>query len=109
MRAKLECLRGKFDEIKMVEGENIVQYYVRIKEVVNSIRWSYGKIDDETVINKVLRTLLPIYAIRVSVIQELRCTPSNKLTLEGVIHRLTKSEMSNFDNFTPTIEFSFKS
>ena len=57
-----------------------------------------------------MRTLLPIYAIRFFAIQELRCTPGNTLTLEGVVGRLTTFEMSNFDNYTPTtIEFSFKS
>ena len=61
-------------------------------------------------IKKVLRTPLPIYVIRVSAIQELKCTPSNKLTLEGVVGRLTAFELSNFDNFTPTyVESSFKS
>ena len=61
LRVKLESLRGKFEEMRMMEGENIVQYCERIKEVVNAIRRENGKIDDEIVINKVLRTLLPIY------------------------------------------------
>ena len=61
-------------------------------------------------IKKLLRTLLPINAIRVFVIQELRCTPGNNLTLQGVIGRLTNFEMSNFDNLFPTnIESTFKS
>lgn len=56
-------------------------------------------------ISKVLRNLLPIYVIRVSAIQELRCTPGNNLSLEGVIGRLIAFEMSNLDNYTPaTIE-----
>ena len=54
---------------------------------------------DETDINKVLRTLLPIYAISVSSIQELRCVPSSNITLEGLMGRLTSFELSNFDNF----------
>lgn len=37
------------------------------------MRGANDKIDDDTVLRKVLRTLLPIYAIRVSTIQELRC------------------------------------
>lgn len=56
-----------------------------------------------------MRIVFPIYDIRVSTIQELRCTLCNDLTLEGVIGRLTTFEMSNFDNFTPTsIELAFK-
>ena len=92
------------------EGETIFQYCGRIKGVANVIRGSKGMIDDETAISKVLRTLLPIYAIRVSTIQELRCTPSSNMTLEGLVGRHIAFELSNFDNFTPSsIYFSFKS
>jgi hypothetical protein len=56
-----------------------------------------------------LRTLLPIYAIRVSAIQELRCIAGNDLTLEGLVGRLTTFELSNFDNYkSENIESSFK-
>ena len=96
--------------MRMMEGENIVQYYTRVREVVFVIQGANGTIEDEIVISKVLRTILPIYVIRVSTIQELRCTPSKNLTLEGVAGRLTTFEMSNVDNYTPTtVEFSFKS
>lgn len=39
-------------------------------------------------IRKVLKNLLPIYAIRFFAIQEKRCTLGNDLTLQGVIDRL---------------------
>ena len=52
-------------------------------------------------LSKVLRTLLPIYAIRVFAIQELRCIPRNDLTLEGLVGRLTTFELSKFDNYKP--------
>ena len=51
--------------MRMEEGENIMQYASRIKEVVSAIRSANGVLDDETINSKVLRTLLPIYAIRV--------------------------------------------
>ena len=78
-RAKSESIRGKFDEMKMEEGEIVAQYAARIKEVVSTIRGADGLIDDDTILSKFLRTLLPIYAIRVSTIQELRCTLGNDL------------------------------
>ena len=37
-RAKSKSLRGKFDDMKMEEGETIAQYVARIKEVVSTIR-----------------------------------------------------------------------
>ena len=58
------------DEMKMEEGETVAQYVARIKEVVSVIKGADGAIEDDTVLRKVLRTLLPIYAIRVSTIQE---------------------------------------
>ena len=55
-RAKLESLRGKFDDMKMEEGETVAQYIARIKEVVSAIRGADGVIDDDTMLSKVLRT-----------------------------------------------------
>ena len=109
-RAKSEILRGKFDDMKMEEGETVAQYVARIKEVVSAIRGVDGVIDDDTILSKVLRILLPIYAIRVSAIQELRCIPRNNLSLEGLVSRLIAFELSNFDNYKPeNIESTFKS
>ena len=72
LRAKAESLRGKFDDLKMKEGENITQYSTRIKEVVNAIWGVGGLLEEDTVVSKILRTLLLTYAIRVSSIQEMR-------------------------------------
>ena len=95
--------------MKMEEGENVVQYAARIKEVVSAIRSLGGQLEDETFISKYLRTLLPIYAIRVSAIQELRCVQRNTLTFEGIVGRLTAFELSNFDNYkTKNLESNFK-
>ena len=55
----------------MKEDENIAQYSEIIKASVSTIRALGGKIDDVTMETMVLITLLPIYAIRVSSIQEM--------------------------------------
>ena len=52
--------------MKMEEGENVVQYVARIKEVFSTIKGATTQIDDDAVLSEVLRNLLPIYAIRVS-------------------------------------------
>ena len=69
-RAKEKCLGGQFDQMKMKEDDNIAKCNKRIKEI-SAIRDTRRKIDDTIVVNKVLRNLLPIYAIRVSAIQEM--------------------------------------
>ena len=43
LRAKFESLRGKIDDMRMMQGENIVQYCKRVKEVVNAIHGTNGK------------------------------------------------------------------
>lgn len=109
LRAKSEILRGKFDDMRMQEGENVAQYFSRIKDVVNTIRGATGKIDDDTKLSKVLRTFLPIYSIRVFVILVLRCIPGSNLTLKVLVGRITAFELSNFDNLKyDNIEFAFK-
>ena len=80
--AKREILRGNFDDMKIEEGENAAQYGSRMKELVSAIRSLGGQLEEETINSKYLRTLLPIYAIRVSAIQELRCVQGNTLTFE---------------------------
>ena len=80
-RAKAKNPRGKFDDMRMLESEIFSQYYIRVKDVVNAIRGANGTIDDENMVRKVLRTLLPKCAIRFSSIQELRSIPGNVLNL----------------------------
>jgi len=108
-RAKRESLRGKFDDMNMEEGENVVQYVARVKEIVSVIRSLGGQLQEEIVSRKYLRDLIPIYAIRVSTIKELRCVPRNTLTFKGINERLTAFELSNFDNYKPVkFESTFK-
>ena len=86
----------------MKEDENIAKYVERIKANFSTIKASRGTIEDVTVVRKVLITLLPIYAIRVSFIQEMRCDPNNKITLDALVGRLTAFELDNYDNYTPS-------
>ena len=83
----------------------------RIKASVSAIKASGGDIKEETFVSKVLKTLLPIYAIRVSSIQEMRFDPNKKLTLDALVGRLIDFELDNFDNYAPSskvIESTFE-
>ena len=75
--------------MKMREDENIEKSVERIKASVSAIKAYGGDIKEETIVSKVLKTLLPIYVIRVSTIQEMRCDPNNKLNLDALVGRLT--------------------
>ena len=62
--------------MRMREDENIVKYVERIKASVSAIKASGGYVLEATIVRKVLRTLLPIYAIRVFSIQEMIYHPN---------------------------------
>ncbi len=96
--------------MKMREDEKIAKYVHRIKANVTVIKASEGTIDDVIVVSKVLKTLLPIYAIRVSSIQEMRCDPNHTITLDTLVGRFTTFELGNYDNYIPSsrnLEFAF--
>ena len=78
-RDKAQNLRWMYDDIRMKEGENVTQYVNWIKEDVTAIKSTRGVISDSEIVTKVLRTLLPIYAINVSSIEEVRAMLGNVL------------------------------
>ena len=52
-----------------------------------------------------------MYVIRVSTIQEMRCDPNKKLTLDVLVGRLIGFELDNYDNYVPVsknIESTFE-
>ncbi|GLJ18712.1 hypothetical protein SUGI_0333860 [Cryptomeria japonica] len=97
-RAKVDSLRGQLESMRMNEGENITQYSTRLKEIVNQIKGASGTIEEKDITSKLLRTLLPAYAIRVSTINELRSVPNMPVSLDATIGKLHAFELSNFDN-----------
>lgn len=107
-KGKEESLRGKFHDMRMMEGENITQYGQRIKEVIGGIKSVGGTVVEDRVVSKMLRTLLPSYSIRVSSIQELRSVSKDKVTVDSLIGMLTNFELNIFDNSVPKVESTFK-
>lgn len=81
----------------------------QIKEVVSAIRVARGVISDSNIGSEVLRTLLLIYSIKFSTIQEVRAMRGNDLTLDGLVGQLTIYELSNYDNSLFTLGNAFKS
>ena len=71
--------------MRMREDENVAKYVERMKASVNVIRESRGEIKEETIVSKIIKTFLSIYAIRVSAIQEVRGDSNNKLGLDALV------------------------
>ena len=86
----------------MREDENITKYVEKIKSSVSAIKASRGTIEDVIVVSEVLINLLPIYAIKVSSIQEMICDPNKKINLDALVRRLIAFELDNYDNYTPS-------
>lgn len=105
---KEENLRGKIDDMRMAEGENIQQYGQRIKEIVGEIKSARGIVEDTMVVNKALRTLLPVYAIRVAAIQEIKFIDKSKVTLDSIIGKLIVFELNGFDGSVHKSESAFR-
>lgn len=107
-RAKVECLRGKHDDMRKKEGDfyTICKFN---KGCCDAIKGLGGTIMDSKIISKVLRTLLPIYSIKFSTIQEVRAMPRNDLKLDGLVGWLTKFELRNYDNSVVIMGNAFNS
>ncbi|GLJ07185.1 hypothetical protein SUGI_0060740 [Cryptomeria japonica] len=76
-REKVDSLRGQLEYMRMNEG---------------------GTIEEKDFTSKLLRTLLPAYAIRVFAINELRSIPNMPVSLDATIGKLHTFELSKFDN-----------
>ena len=87
-RAKVESLRGQFDQMRMREDENFAKYVKIIEASVSAIKASRGEIKEKIIVSKIIRTFIPIYAIRVSTIQEKRCDSNSKLGLDNFLSRI---------------------
>ena len=83
----------------------------RIRTLQSVIKAFGGTIEDVIVVSKVIRTLLPIYSIKLSTIQKIRCDPNNKINLDALVGRLTTFELDNYDIYVTScsnLESSFE-
>jgi hypothetical protein len=62
-QVKLQRHRAEFENLKMNEKEDILTYFIRVDEFVNSISVLGEEIDESLVVQKVLRSLLLKYDV----------------------------------------------
>ena len=55
--SKLHTYKGHFENLKLKEEENIVEYYLRVHEIFNGIRGIGGEMTEKDLVKKVLRTM----------------------------------------------------
>jgi hypothetical protein len=68
--AKLETYKGKFEHLRMKEGEDIASYFLRVDEIVNTIRGLGQKIENFVNVQKIIRSLLMIFDPKISSLEE---------------------------------------
>ena len=67
--AKLQIYREKFEQLKMKEDNNIDAYFQHIDEITNTVEGLGEPVDEKTIIQKILRTLLGRFNPKVSVLE----------------------------------------
>jgi hypothetical protein len=68
--AKLQILREKFEQLKMKEDEDIASYFIRVDEIMKTIRGLGEKFDEPMIVQKVLRYLSMRFVPKTSSLEE---------------------------------------
>jgi hypothetical protein len=104
--AKLQTYRLKFEQLKMNEDETISKYFLRVEELVNSMKGLGEKFDDSLLVQNILRSLPDKFNPKVSTIEELNDLKT--LSIDQLLGTLTSYEMRISNDKSSTIETSFK-
>jgi hypothetical protein len=90
--AKLQMLISRFEEIKMLEEETFGEFYSKMSDLRNSMV-SLGKpISDVKLIQKILRSLLERFRIKVTTIEESK--DLEEMKIEELVGSLQTYELS---------------
>jgi hypothetical protein len=104
--AKLQTHRLKFEQLKIDEDETINKYFLRIEELVNTMKGLGEMIDESFLVQKILISLLDRFNSKVSAIEEI--TDLKTLTLDQLLGTLNAYEMRITKGKSTTREASFK-
>ncbi|XP_021625075.1 uncharacterized protein LOC110624277 [Manihot esculenta] len=69
-RAQLQTLRRDFETLQMRDGESVTSYFARTMEICNKMRFIGEKIEDVTIVEKILRSLTAKFDYVVCLIEE---------------------------------------
>jgi len=105
-KVKLQGFRMQFESLKMHDDEDIIKNFLRVDEVVNTIRGLDEKLDEYIVVKKVLRYLLERFNPKVSTIEKM--TNLNTLTIYQILGTLITYEIIIYNRNSSTKESTFK-
>jgi hypothetical protein len=104
--AKLQTYRVKFEQLNMNEDETVRKYFLRVEELVNSMKGLGEKIKESFLVHNILRSLLDKFNPKVSAIEELNDLKT--LSIDKLLGTLTAYEMRISKDKSITREESFK-
>ncbi|CAM8964908.1 unnamed protein product [Rhodiola kirilowii] len=90
--SRMQAVTTKFEEMKMKEDENISEYNTRVLELSNEASALGKPIDEERLASKILRSLPPRFAMKVTAIEEMH--DITKLKLDELMGSLRTYEIN---------------
>ena len=99
-KAKFQIHRRQFESLKMDDEEDISWYFLRVVEVVNSLKGLEENIEESTILQKVLRSLPDRFDSKVSAIEEMKHLDTLKMDeLHGILiaYEMRKGSPSSKD------------
>jgi hypothetical protein len=104
--AKLQSYRIQFESLKMEEYEDIATYFLRIDEVVNTMRGLGETVENVIIVQKVLRSLPARFYPKISSLEER--TDTATLLIDELQGILTAYDMRTSNENPSNKEASFK-
>jgi hypothetical protein len=104
--AKLQTYRVQFEQLKMKEDETVGKYFLRVEELVNAMKALGEKIEEPSLVQKILRSLPDRFNPKVSSIEELNDLKT--LEFDQLLGTLTAYEMRIVKDKPTSKETSFK-
>ncbi|CAM8969277.1 unnamed protein product [Rhodiola kirilowii] len=91
--SRMQAVTTKFEEMKMKESESIAEYNTRVLELSNEASALGKPIDEDRLVSKVLRSLPPRFAMKVTAIEEMH--DISKLKLDELTGSLRTYEINH--------------
>ncbi|CAM8997835.1 unnamed protein product [Rhodiola kirilowii] len=91
--SRMQAVTTKFEEMKMKESESIAEYNTRVLELFNEASALGKHIDEDRLVSKVLRSLPPRFAMKVTAIEEMH--DISKLKLDELTGSLRTYEINH--------------
>jgi hypothetical protein len=104
--SKLQTYRVHFEELHMKEDEIFGKYFLRVEELVNAMKYLGEKIEEASLVQKILRSLPNRFNPKVFAIEKL--TDLKDLYFDQLIGTLTAYEMRIGKYKSTNREYSFK-